>query len=223
MSYFQHGNLSNSDIKDFIKKNGGGFEEPENLQAIYAMGSLNHAVIFEPHETKGLMNQHTSLSHQELELALQMKKTFWADQMCREFAMANDFEREKPFYNDDVKVGPYMVRLRCKTDGVRTRMKVYLEFKGLAVETEKQFRDALIRYEYDQACVHYMLTGDFKMALIVGISKKDPSKLFKWLVKKHDEFYLGGEQRLIDDLTLLRNFSPEDVTIALCAKTSKSN
>lgn len=205
--YFQHDFISNSDLKDFKKKiSGVTFEEPANLQEIFDMGTLSHAVIFEPH----MANRE----HENLELALAMKDTFWADPACRMFALADDFHREYPFYNDRAIVGPYKVKLRCKYDGVRLRTKMMLEFKGLSIDTEKAFREALVRYDYDQAAAHYMITGDLRMALMVGISKKDPKKLFKWFIKRYDEFYLSGEQKLIDTLTTLRGFSPEDVQLA---------
>lgn len=203
--YFQHNYLSNSEINEFLRKVGAARELPENIDAIYSMGTLTHATIFEPHLA--------DTTHDGYGLALKMRDTFWADPMCRAFASANDFEREKPYFHTR-QVGPYIVNLRCKADGVRTRLGSMLEFKGLGVDTEKAFRHALVDFNYDKAVAHYMITGDFKMALIVGISKRDPRKLFKWLVKRHDEFYLGGEQKLIDSLDLLRQYSPEDVKLA---------
>jgi hypothetical protein len=200
--YFQHDYLSNSDLKAFKRKLGMVPEDPENLQEIFDLGTLIHATILEPHLA--------DKKHDQYELALAMRETFWKDSTCRHFASADDFHREKPHY-ESVQVGPYRAKLRCKCDGERSRTKTMLELKGLGVETEKAFREALVRYNYDQAAAHYMLTGDFRMCLIVGISKKDSRKLFKWIVKKHDDFYLQGEQKLIDDLTLLKQYSPEDV------------
>lgn len=204
-NYFSHSYISNSDIKTFKKSLGLTREDPENLQEIFDLGTLIHATILEPHLS--------DKKHEQYELALAMRDTFWKDATCREFAMANDFRREAPFYNDHAQVGEYKVKLRCKCDGVRERIKVMLELKGLGVDSEKAFREALVRYNYDQANSHYMITGDFRLSLIVGISKKDPTKLYKWYIKRHDEFYLGGEQKLIDDLTLLREYSPEDVMV----------
>jgi hypothetical protein len=203
--YFQHSFISNSDIKSFKKKMGLSFEDPLNLQEIYDFGTLFHATILEPHLS--------DKNHEDYELALKMRDTFWKDPVCRAFAMASDFEREQPFYNDAV-VGPYKVKLRAKCDGVRRRMKVFLELKGLGLDNDKAFRSALVRYNYDQAASHYAISGDFGMGLIVGISKKDPTKLFKWWMKRYDDWYLQGEQKLIDDLTLLREFSPEDIPLA---------
>lgn len=203
--YFQHDFLSNSDIKDFLKKIGLKREDPENLQEIFDLGTLIHATILEPHLS--------DKKHDQYEMALAMRDTFWADPTCRGFAIAPDFHRESPFF-EERKVGQYKVKLRCKCDGVRSRLGIMLELKGLSVDNEKAFREALIRYDYDQAAAHYMITGDFRMCLIVGISKKDPKKLFKWYIKRHDEFYLGGEQKLLDSLTLLRDYSPSDVLVA---------
>lgn len=213
MSYFQHDFISNSDIKSFKKSIGLFPEDPLNLQEIFDMGSLTHAAIFEPHETKQYQEK---LPPESWELAMRMRDTFWADSTCRAFAMAKDFQREQPFYNDDVTVGPYKVKLRAKCDGVRTGIKMFMEFKGLNIDTEKAFRQAIVRtpLDYDQAVAHYMLTGKFQMGLIVGISKKHPERLFKWFVKAHDEYFLGGEQKLIESLTLLREYSPEDVQLA---------
>lgn len=204
-NYFQHDFISNSDLKSVKKKLGQSFEEPENLQEIFSLGTLIHATILEPNLA--------DKTHEKYSLALAMRDTFWADPACRAFAMAPDFKREQPMY-EERQVGPYKVKLRCKYDGIRERLKVQLELKGLNLDTEKAFRSALERYDYDQAVVHYMITGDLKMALIVGISKKDPTKLFKWFVKRHDEFYLQGEQKLIENLEVLRDLSPEDVILA---------
>lgn len=204
MSYYDHSYISNSDLKAFKKKTQGTWEEPENLKAIFEFGSLFHQTILEPH----LSNKE----HPDYELALRMRDTFWADPVCRAFAMASDFEREKEYY-EERQVGQYQVKLRCKCDGVRTRLKVLLELKGLNIESEKAFREALVRYDYDQAEAHYLHTADLEMALIVGISKKNPKKLFKYWSKRYDDFFLIGEQKMIDVLGEVRLLSPEDVKL----------
>jgi len=200
--YFSHPYLSNSDIKRFQNNLGGGLEVPENLQAIFDLGTLIHAMILEP--------QHADKTHEKYSMAKAMSDTWWADPLCRDFSMAKDFEREKEIY-EEVVVGPYRVKMRCKCDGARMGIKTMAEIKGLAVTTEKAFREALLRFDYDQAIAHYMITGGFDRALIVGISKKDTRKLFKYFVKKNDNFFAEGEDKLIQALTLLQSYSPEDV------------
>lgn len=208
MSYFDHPYISNSDIKAFLKSQGKGFEDPENLQLIFDFGSYFHSSILEPH-----LQPSELLSKDDVALAHQMRDTFWKDPLLRYFVTSDDFHREKAYHEKEVKVGPYVVKLKCKCDGVRLRTKTFLELKGLNVGSEKEFREALVRYEYDQAAAHYMLTGDFERGIVVGISKRNPKLLWKWFVKRHDEWYNQGEQKLIDDLTIIREFSPEDVRL----------
>ena len=206
MSYFSHPYLSNSDLKHFKTQQGLAREAPENLQAIYELGTLIHSIILEPDKA--------NKDHEQYELATKMRDTFWKDPACRMFAMADDFHREEEIYTKDVIVGPYKVDLRCKADGLRKRVGSMLEIKGLGITTEKAFKEALVNFDYDQAIAHYMLCGDLKFAMIVGISKRDPRKLFKWFVKRNDEFFAWGEEKLVQTLTQLREFSPEDVKLA---------
>lgn len=204
MSYFDHPYLSNSDIKDFKKKIGLMPEDPENLQEIFDLGTLIHAVIVEPHKA--------DIEHKDLDMAMTMRKSFYSDQFLRDFVACKDFVGEKPYFSKEVKVGPFVVNLRCKMDGVRESIKAVLELKGLKVSNFHDFRVALERYNYDQAIAHYMLTGGMERAIIVGLSKTKPDmRPMKWIVKKHDEFYAAGEQKLIDDLTLIETYSPDDV------------
>lgn len=213
MSYFDHPNLSNSDIKSFKRSLGLLPEEPENLQEIFDLGSYFHAAILEPHVAKELLRTTETITEEDVKMVEKMRKRYWEDQFCREFSMANDFCREKERY-EEVVVGPYKVKLRCKADGLRSRVGFFLELKGLGVTTEKAFKDALLRFDYDQALAHYMITADCKFAVIVGISKKDPRKLFKHICKRHDNFFAEGEQKLIESLELIRQYSPEDILVA---------
>lgn len=209
MGYFDHDYLSNSDIKRFKRSLGLLPEEPENLQEIFSLGSFFHGAILEPH----LDLRTDSITDEDVKMVHAMRDTYWKDHFCREFSMANDFSREHEWYEERV-VGPYKVKLKCKADGLRSRVKVFMELKGLGVTTEKAFKDALIRFDYDQALSHYMITADCKFAVIVGISKKDPRKLFKHICKRYDNFFAEGEEKLIQSLELIRQYSPEDILVA---------
>lgn len=184
-------------------------ELPENMQAIYSLGTIFHKAILEPHTITDEEKQHP-----EYGMILKMKDCFWADKMCRDFVMAKDFEREKEFY-ETVKVDKYEANLRCKMDGARTKMGWCLELKGLrGLKTQKQFTDAIVNIDYDQALSHYQLTAKYNLTLMVGISKAKKPELFKQIVKRGDDTYLWGEQKLIDSLGLIHEWSPEDVRLA---------
>ena len=207
MSYFDHPNLSNSDLKRFKERLGLSRPAPDNLQAIFDFGTLFHKSILEPH----LITEEDKKSD-DYKLAQAMSKRFWKDPICREFVMAKDFRREHEFY-EPLTVNGIQIEARCKMDGARTKVKFILELKGLSVTTQKAFEESLIDLDYDQAVAHYMLTSKYPLELIVGISKRDPDKLFKRIVKQYDDWYLGGEQKLIDTLYKLKDYSPEDVKI----------
>jgi len=205
MSYFDHDNLSNSDLKKMKERLGLTRPAPENLQAIFEFGSTFHKAILEPHlvteeEKKG----------DNFNLALTMSKVFWRDYFCRDFAMAKDFQREHEFY-ETLTVDGMQIDAKCKADGYRSKQKFFLELKSTACTTQKGFEAAMLDLDYDQACAHYMLTSRCDVALIVGISKRSPYNLFRRIVKKYDDWYLNGEQKLIDTLKLLVQYSPEDV------------
>ena len=206
MSYFAHPHISNSDIKSFKRKMGLLPEEPPNLQAIFDFGSLFHATILEP----STVNKEDQSD--DAKLARKMKDTFFKDEMCRMVIMRHDFKREREFY-ESVKVGPYEFNSRCKADGDSEGISLFLELKGLNVDTEKAFKLALERFDYDQAVAHYMLTARRKTELIVGISKKKPDLLFKKVVKMNDDFFACGEQKLIESLDLLYPYSPQDIKL----------
>jgi hypothetical protein len=205
MSYFSHPSLSNSDLKKMKERLGLTRPAPENLQLIFEFGSLFHASILEPHTVTEEQKQSKDYA-----LAKQMSATFWNDKFCRDFAMAVDFKREHEFY-DTLTVGGMTIDARCKADGYREKRKFFLELKSTACESQKSFEAAMLDLDYDQACAHYMLTSRCDVALIVGISKKKSDRLFRRIVKKYDDWYLNGEQKLIDTLKLLLQVSPEDV------------
>lgn len=203
--YFSHGAISNSDLKRFKQNLGLTRELPVNLEAIFAFGSLFHKIILEPN-----LITSEDRAHADFKLAERMKETLWKDSLCRDFIMASDFHREFEVY-DTLEVGGMQINARCKADGIRTGIRYLLELKGLNVSTERAFNEALVNFDYDQAAVHYMLTAKCDVTLIAGISKKK-DVMFKRIIKKHDDFYATGEQKLIDTLKLLITYSPSDVT-----------
>jgi len=208
MGYFDHSSISNSDLRAFKLKMGLAREMPNGMDAIYEFGRIFHATILEPHTITEEDKQHP-----DYPLALKMAKRFWKDETCRSFMMAKDFKREKEFY-EPLKVDKYEINARCKMDGARTSLRWMLELKGLNITTQKAFDESLVALDYDQAVAHYQLTAKYPLTLIVGISKRNPELMFKKIVKQYTDWYLDGEQKLIDTLKLLREWSPDDVRLA---------
>lgn len=211
MSYFDHPAISNSDIQKFLQQIGLKREMPANIQAIYDFGTEFHAGILEPHKRR-----LDVVSPGQEQLIKEMADTFWRDKLCRDFAMAKDFQREMEVGVKApaiLEVGGMRIAARCKFDGARTSLKMGLELKGVKVSSQKQFEECLIGLDYDRAVAHYQLTSKYEWTLVVGISKSNTDRLFKKIVKRHDDFYAVGEHKLIEALQLLSNYSPEDVIL----------
>jgi hypothetical protein len=205
-TYFDQPEISVSDIKSFLKKVRGGNPDPENLEAIFAMGTLTHGIIFEPNSID------KSVITPEITLATKMKVRFFQDELCRMIVMRPDFKREQPLFKE-IEVGGMMYKARIKCDGISKGIKTIIEFKGLSITTQKAFEEAIDNLLYDMAAVQYLLVAECEMILIVGISKIKPQLMFKKIIKRYDETYNWGEQKLIDALKLWREYSPEDIRL----------
>lgn len=190
MSYFQHPNASNSDLKSLVAREEGR-QKPDNIQLIYDFGTEFHAGILEPHKA-----DLSKINPEQVQLIKDMSKTFWKDPMCRDIAMASDFRREHEFYRSE----RFGIGAKCKADGESKKLQVCLELKGLAVTSEKQFLESLLYMDYDQASAWYLpvMTGHvtYRYQFIVGISKKQPDKMFKLLVDREHQYFKSGTQKV---------------------------
>lgn len=203
-AYFQHHYLSNSDLKRMVQH----FDpkpQPDNLEEIFDLGSLIHAVLLEPVRISGpfiatdgseaayLLNEDkkiTRFTSKQYFLAKTMAETFMRDELCQRLIMWRDFKREHEFY----RTGLFGIRdgVRCKADGYSKELSIGLEYKGLAIANDKAFEEAIVRLDYDQGLAWYLDIMRVKQFLIVGASKKDPKKIFKRLVDRNHPYYQSG-------------------------------
>lgn len=181
MNYFDHDYVSNSDLKAIVNKTEQKREEPANLQQIFEAGTLNHHALLEPHKA--------DKTHIGYNTAVTMAKTVLEDKMCRSLIMMPDFRREHEWYKQNL-FG--LKGVRCKTDGDSRAMSTIFEYKGLAITTENGFDSAIENHDYDQSAFLYLNVVGYKNYLIVGVSKKDPKKLFKRLITREHKWYSSG-------------------------------
>lgn len=187
MNYFEvDTHVSNSDIKELCKRDGQKFDEPPNLKAIFEFGHLVENVIFQPH----LVNWN----HKDIELAKAMAKTYQKDPVCRMFLMVQDFRCQHEYYRSDrCGIG---LSTKCMTDGDSKKLDMFLEFKGLSIDSENQFEEAIDRFDYDQGLAWYLDTTCYKRGLIVAGSKKSPDRLFKRIVDRDHVYYRRGLNKI---------------------------
>lgn len=191
MSYFDHRYASNSDLKELVARVECR-DKLDNIDAIFDFGSAFHAGILEPHKADLSM-----LSAEEIELIGEMSKTFWKDKLCSEFVLTPDFRREHEYYRKQ----RFGIGARCKVDGESKRMGIILELKGLSVTTYKSFIESIYHLSYDQGAAWYLnVTSSeaimFRQKFFVGISKKQPDRLFKVLVDRNHDIYKSGEKKV---------------------------
>lgn len=197
--YFHHEYASNSDLKKLVYKIEGR-ESPQNIQEIYDLGTELHYNITEPHKMT------LAPGSDKHEMAMAMRKTFFADKLCRDFISMADFRREHEFY----RKGRFGVSARCKTDGDSRMMRTIFEFKGLSVTTQKGFEDAIINFDYDQGAAWYLdvCSGyvPYRNVLMVGISKKQPDRIFKLLIDRDHKFYKTGVEKIQKAVSIWKSF-----------------
>jgi hypothetical protein len=187
MSYFQHHYASNSDVKKLIDRHNGKVEM-EGIKEVYEFGTEFHSGILERHKMRDGVITDT-----QTQLIRTMSDTFWKDEMCRNIMLMQDFRREHEFYRVN-RMG--FEGVRCKCDGESASLRVILELKGLSVTTQKQFIDSVEYLKYDQGAGWYINTASgyvqYRAKLIVGISKKQPDRLFKLLIDRDHQLYKQG-------------------------------
>lgn len=191
MGYFSHEYASNSDLKKLMSRHLGRPPIGNNLDEIFRFGTGFHEGITEPHKV-----DFSEFTTEQADLIKAMRKTFWKDQMCREIVMMPDFRREHEFY----RANRFGITARCKTDGDSKKLRVILELKSLSVTSEKQFLESIDFLDYDQGAAWYLNVASsasprgfkYEQELIVGISKKDPERLFKLLIRRDDKYYRHG-------------------------------
>lgn len=200
MSYFHHPYASNSDLKEIVARSEGR-AKPDNLQAIFDFGTELHAGILEHHKM-----QPDAINQAQKELIAEMEKTFWRDTLCRNFVMQKDFRREHEFY----RLNRFGVGARCKCDGESAGLHAILELKGLAVTSQKQFIESIMHLDYDQGAAWYINVASghvpYEHKLIVGISKKEPDRLFKVLIDKNNELYKSGLKKVHKAVGIWKSF-----------------
>lgn len=195
MGYFDHDFVSNSDLKSIVAKHDPKMAEPDNLQQIFDTGTLNHNALLEPYKADRNAVGYTT--------ACRMAETVLKDDMCRKLILRPDFRREHEWYRNNM-FG--LKGVRCKTDGDSRELSTIFEYKGLAVNTENAFNNAILAHGYDASAYFYLNVVGYDNYLIVGVSKKKPELLFKRLVTRDHPYYRSGGIKIENSIRLWKQY-----------------
>lgn len=181
MTYFDQKDwISNSDFKRLMKMCGLTIQEPPNLNRIFEFGILFEDLLLQPLKA--------NTADPDYELAKDMVKTAHQDVIISKLMSVADFRAQHEFYRYDV----FGFKGRCKTDGDSKMLNMILELKSLGITTQNQFLESIDHFDYDRAGAWYVDCTRIDRQLIAGVSKKEPSRIFKHLITKGDTMYKNG-------------------------------
>lgn len=166
------------------------FEDPADLEAIFAFGNLVEDLILQPHQA--------NWNHPDIELAKDMDRTFRADPICQQLLYVHDLRRQHEWYRND----RFGVPSRCKMDGDSKILNLVFELKGLSIDSENAFEGSIDRFDYDQGLAWYLDVSGYKRALLVAVSKKSPKRLFKRIVDRDHVYYKRGLEKVKKNVKL---------------------
>lgn len=197
--YYSLPEVSNSDLcqlRDLLY----GREMPADIERIFAFGNLIDFMITEPHKVD-IYNRTAddmTFSREEIDQALAMKKSYFKDAWCAHTHKLATFQhivrREIEFDYCGFK---FSLPMRCKFDRFFPVLGYGDDIKSTACETEKQCKEALYHFDYDQSRALYMLLANSHKDMLIFISKKN-YKVFKIPITRQCEIFERGLEKLTE-------------------------
>lgn len=211
--YFGRHECSNSDLGELKKY----FMPPAwamDFDNALRFGTLVDAIITEPEKVNVYKRTVDDIIYkpEEIELAKEMKRAFYKDELCRRFAEMSSFQS---IFSGHVKLQygsfEYELLMRCKYDLFMESLGYGGDIKSTAATTQKQFEEAILHFDYDRSRVVYMELSGAVKDIIIGISKVN-CKIFKVYINKGDKLWKSGMDKLQDDAfkyySLFEGFNP---------------
>lgn len=190
--YYGRNEVSNSDLS-WLKNQLYPHFMPDPTNA-FKFGNLIDAMITEGDKVDYF--QHTvddvRYSKEDFDLAEEMKRVFYRDEMCRTIA-ANAKGQAVMTKHQTFNFRGYEFELdtRCKWDLWADSWQWGGDIKSTACTTQKQFEEACRFFDYDRSRAWYMDIAGSKRDIIIGISKKN-LRLFKVPITRDSTMYKDG-------------------------------
>lgn len=196
--YYLRTEVSNSDLSWLNR-----YWQPVNivydLEKAYAFGTLIDCILTEPHKVNyfKLMCAGRQYTKDDFELAEEMKRSFWRDELCASIASASSFQKisVKEAFEINYEGLKFYMAVRCKWDLWNNTIPG--DIKSTMATTQKQFEQAVIHFEYNRQSAWYMDLENVNKFIIIGISKVN-KKIFKVPITRGSELYNSGKQKYQD-------------------------
>ncbi|MDR0793977.1 MAG: hypothetical protein LBE82_11765 [Chitinophagaceae bacterium] len=200
--YYRRAEVSNSDLS-WLKKQFQPENVIINLEKTYANGTLIDAMITEPHRVdyfkKRVQYEGYQFSDEEFDAAKEMKKSFYRDAFCAQFAGQCSFQKISvvPDFQIEFDGFRFMLPARCKWDLFVDKFDLSGDIKSTACTTQKQCEEAVRYFDYDRSRAWYMDLENRSNDILIFISKVN-FKIFKIPVKRDSELYREGKAKYQD-------------------------
>jgi len=195
--YYSRPEVSNSELGSIDK-----YWAPQtyviDLENAFRFGSLLDAMITEPEmvDYYKLTVGGTQFSKQEFDMAIDMKKVFFADPFCRALAgqCAMQYVSIRHGFQITYEGLTFLMDMRAKWDFFAPKIDLSGDLKTTASTTQKQFEESIFHYNYDRQAALYMDLENKSNFMFIGISKKN-LKIFKVPVKRGGSIYNSGKAK----------------------------
>ncbi|GHT03479.1 hypothetical protein AGMMS49525_08640 [Bacteroidia bacterium] len=199
-SYYNRLEVSNSDLS-WLKTQINPRENVSDPTEAYAFGSLIDAMITEPDRVDyfQMTLDGEKVKKELFNNAVAMKRAFWNDDFCRDFADKMDGQKVSIRHDNDFnyKGIDFKLDVRCKWDIWRTDWGWGGDIKSTTATTQAQFEAAARFFDYDRQRAWYMNIENSKRDVLIGISKVN-HKVFKIFINRESEFYKSGVQKYLE-------------------------
>jgi hypothetical protein len=197
--YYSRPEASNSDLCS-LREVLYGNTKPGDKEKAYAFGNLIDHLITEPDKVDLYQRtcQGITFSQDEINQALAMKRAYLKDSYCAQTHALATFQ--KVFVEEielDYHGFKFTIWMRCKFDRWFEMMGYGDDIKSTACETEKQCKEAIYHFDYDQQRAVYMTLSKSQKDMLIFISKKN-YKVFKVPVTRDSEIFKRGMEKFTD-------------------------
>lgn len=197
MSYFDHPYCSNSALTALGQELGILPDFGGNPEEAYRLGTLFDAVVTEPQKIDLLqlriIDTDYSFTKEEFESAKSMKRSLEADQFYKIFLLNKpDFQKE--VYEKDFQFDGFQLSMRGKLDYFIPGMVA--DLKSTACTSQKSFEAACGQFGYWRQMWLYCSLTKTERAMIFGVSKSKPHRVFIVKIKKGDPKWIEAEKEI---------------------------
>lgn len=197
IDYFKHPYCSNSALNALAAELGILPEIKGDRFEAYRLGTLFDAVVTEPQKIDLIRMKITdseySFTKEEYQTAKIMKASLESNAFYKIFISRKpDFQKE--VYVDNFQFDGFTLNMRAKLDYYIPG--IVSDLKSTVASSQKAFENSVELFGYHRQMWLYCKLTESKRAMIFGVSKKKPHKVFVFKIKEGDNLWAKAEKQI---------------------------